>query len=1056
MLSLSKLSVAQASSYFKKDSYYQENSGEWQGRGADDLGLIGGIVHSDYHSVVNNVNPNTKEPLTRTYSDRTRVPGIDLTFSAPKGLSVLAAFDPELLEAHNQAVTDTLSYIEDNLLTTRDNTTPLREQVHTGSMIASKFTHSFSRELDPQLHTHCFISNATQLPNGKWQSLSMENFFSNTLFLGAAYRSNLANNLAIAGYEISYDDRGLFDLKGFDKSISDHFSTRSQQIAEKFSALKEEFPSISDTKLKQMAALDTRQPKPNISFSEIRSSWKDQLQDKFGLNPQQLIDSSHKKSTIISKIRSYFQKDYWVSPVDVIDKSAQLLTTNESTFSKKDILVASMKMAPQFSIGTLSHALDQQMQNSQILFAHDSSDRLTTPEIHKAERNVIDSLRRGQNKSFSFASLDNAISFMDQSSLKLTQGQESMVTSILSTKDQFFAIQGDAGTGKTTALQVVKQFVDDKQSVIKQLGQGNLGGATKAFFSKNRTIRGMAFTGKAANEIFEGSGIESTTIDSFLNSIKRAQSGYSKDTSILEKGQTWIVDESSMLGSKQFSSLVDVAKSLDSKIIFIGDTKQLPSISAGKLFETAMKDKAINFVEMNEVMRQTESWYKTATEQFKSGDINSAFKTLSENNSIQQSTVADLQPKVVDWFLSNDYKNSLVVTPLNKDREALNLTIRSSLQNRGDISTKDHNFNISLPVSTDTHSSYLANSYSEGNTVVQMRSDTNLKQFQQYDVIGMGANNNILVVKDPKTGKNLDINLLDHGSTLNQQTTKQQSFSEGEKIVFLKNDKFLNVQNGTTGFITDIKKDQISVSFPDSKRNDITFSAKSYNSFTHGWAVTDYKSQGYTANKVAVMYPSNYAKGMSFQSVYVALTRGRSDIKVFTDNVDKLISASKSAVMKTSTVTKDYLSSLKSDNLRVDTKSKSDTQSKSESITPSRTYSVISSARNFIKQSHRKYLGPRNSSTKPTPKNQIQSQQNNYSFLEKASRSSSISDTLSDLAKKTSIHLSDVIQRLQRRNVQLRQEKRERLSQIALDKLPRFAINKEQTTQKTLAKGRGK
>jgi conjugative relaxase-like TrwC/TraI family protein len=127
-------------------------------------------------------------------------PGYDLTFSAPKSVSVMAMLggDKRLIEAHNQAVTEAIRQVE-TLAATRVMVDGKSETVLTGNLIVAKFNHDTNRNQEPQIHTHAVVINATQ--NGdKWQSLGtdtvgktgfIENVYANQIAFGKIYREVL-------------------------------------------------------------------------------------------------------------------------------------------------------------------------------------------------------------------------------------------------------------------------------------------------------------------------------------------------------------------------------------------------------------------------------------------------------------------------------------------------------------------------------------------------------------------------------------------------------------------------------------------------------------------------------------------------------------------------------------------------------------------------------------------------------------------------------------------------------------------------------------------------
>ncbi|WP_213703304.1 MobF family relaxase, partial [Klebsiella aerogenes] len=164
-------------------------------------------------------------------------PGYDLTFSAPKSVSVMAMLggDKRLIEAHNQAVTEAIRQVE-TLAATRVMVDGKSETVLTGNLIVAKFNHDTNRNQEPQIHTHAVVINATQ--NGdKWQSLGtdtvgktgfIENVYANQIAFGKIYREVLKPLVEGLGYETEVVGKhGMWEMK--DVPV-EPFSTRTQEI----------------------------------------------------------------------------------------------------------------------------------------------------------------------------------------------------------------------------------------------------------------------------------------------------------------------------------------------------------------------------------------------------------------------------------------------------------------------------------------------------------------------------------------------------------------------------------------------------------------------------------------------------------------------------------------------------------------------------------------------------------------------------------------------------------------------------------------------------------
>jgi conjugative relaxase-like TrwC/TraI family protein len=195
MLTLGKMEPDQAVNYFTEDNYYQQKdsikSSEWFGPGADEFGLIGPVADMKvFRNLCEGFDPTGTIQLRQTPKSGKPVAGIDATFSAPKSLSLAALVkgDDRLVVAHKAAVKVALAVMSDRYLKTMVK----HEHVKATSPIIALFDHDTSRELDPQLHTHCFWMNLCKTIDGKWQSMNERDFYQYKMLLGQIYRNELA------------------------------------------------------------------------------------------------------------------------------------------------------------------------------------------------------------------------------------------------------------------------------------------------------------------------------------------------------------------------------------------------------------------------------------------------------------------------------------------------------------------------------------------------------------------------------------------------------------------------------------------------------------------------------------------------------------------------------------------------------------------------------------------------------------------------------------------------------------------------------------------------
>ena len=267
--------------YTDKDNYYVIGSmGErWAGKGAEALGLSGGVDQKVFTKVLEGRLPDGSD-LSRTQDGANKHrPGYDFTFSAPKSVSVMAMLggDKRLIEAHNRAVETAIKQIE-AMASTRVMTEGRSETQLTGNLVMALFNHDTSRDQEPQLHTHAVVANATQ-HGDEWRTLSsdkvgktgfIENIYANQIAFGRLYRAALKDDVAAMGYETeTVGKHGMWELKGVP---TEPYSSRSRTISEAVG-------DDASLKSRDVAALDTRQSKQKVDPEQRMAEWMHTLKE---------------------------------------------------------------------------------------------------------------------------------------------------------------------------------------------------------------------------------------------------------------------------------------------------------------------------------------------------------------------------------------------------------------------------------------------------------------------------------------------------------------------------------------------------------------------------------------------------------------------------------------------------------------------------------------------------------------------------------------------------------------------------------------------------------
>ena len=214
-VSIAGVTAAQALTYYERRDegyYHTEGNGEIIGKGAEALNISGQIETTVFGRLLLGQN-SLGEQIVKLAPNGEHRAGLDITFSAPKSLSLLGISDERFIRAHERAVKEAIRYAEKHFSQARETHNGVTEKTDTGKLVVVLFHHSLSRALDPQIHTHAIVMNMTQGEDGKWRALSNEQFFERKMELGQVYRNALARIITQEmGLSIESDSKGLFEI----------------------------------------------------------------------------------------------------------------------------------------------------------------------------------------------------------------------------------------------------------------------------------------------------------------------------------------------------------------------------------------------------------------------------------------------------------------------------------------------------------------------------------------------------------------------------------------------------------------------------------------------------------------------------------------------------------------------------------------------------------------------------------------------------------------------------------------------------------------------------
>lgn len=264
-----------------------EPPGRWSGTAAGRLGLTGDVDRAGLGRLLAGVNPDGGRALSESH-DRVKVAAFDLTFCAPKSVSLLAALgDAELsagvVAGHRHAVDAAVGYLERRGAAVRRAGPGGRVPVPVEGIAAAGFLHQVSRALDPHLHSHVVVANLGSA-DGRWTALDGRGLYAHRAAADALYHAHLRHQLSCRfGVAWGLPAGGRADVEGIGPEVRGEFSRRAAAIAARASAL-----GVTSHRGREVAAVVTRPARDvRVGADQLRSHWRNRAR-RLGLGPSRL------------------------------------------------------------------------------------------------------------------------------------------------------------------------------------------------------------------------------------------------------------------------------------------------------------------------------------------------------------------------------------------------------------------------------------------------------------------------------------------------------------------------------------------------------------------------------------------------------------------------------------------------------------------------------------------------------------------------------------------------------------------------------------------------
>lgn len=882
--SVSALSSAgQAASYYEADDYYAEGGlapSEWFGEAAFALGLEGEVDREQFAALLEGRVCGEQLGTTRDGKVEHR-PGWDITLSAPKSVSIMAevAGDKRLIAAHGAAVKVALAHIENHMAATRVREGGEVQRQATGNLAIATFRHATSRAQDPQLHTHAVVINATQDKDGKWRSLEPRAFYQLQKEIGAIYRQELAHGVAELGYHIEPGKDAMFEIAGVPGKVIEALSQRTAAIDARLAERGTSREEASAAE-KQIAALDTREAKTHADIRELRADWR-ATADASGFDAEardRLVADAKEQASQLGSLASPE-----MLARQAVAFAAAKLSEREAVFSASTLA----REAGDFAFGKVRHAEI----SAAIAIAGERGELVsrtfldrrgaefagfTTPHAIATERTMLQLEMSGRGMAEPLASLmaaarsvERAARQSGRSGYTWTEDQKRATTDLLISRDRVVAVQGYAGTAKTTT--VLATYARE---------------AERAGLS----VTALAPTASAATVLGDALGLRGDTVARHL---------LTPEGRMNSKDAVWIVDEASMLSAHDIAMLMTSADKAGARLVLVGDVKQLGSVGAGAAF-AQLQAAGMMTTRLAEVVRQTNADTREAVMASIEGHAAKALAALDRGGGkvLEAATPHDRFEAMARHYLSlspAERAKTLVIEPSRDGRDTLTGMIRDQLASRGQLSAERLQFAALEAKGMTRAEARQAASYAIGD-VVRFNRDYAAKAVRRGEalsIVGIDPERGRIALES-RDGRSIDWHPKQWGAGKAEVfEAKPMELRTGDRVQFTRNDRDAGRINGLGGTVTAIDPDasQATVKLANRREQRLDLSDPRDTHLRHAYVQTAHAAQGQTAERVLIHADSRSTNLVDQKMLYVALSRAKGEAVIVTDDRDRLVRA---------------------------------------------------------------------------------------------------------------------------------------------------------------------
>ncbi len=839
--------------------YYDEGqrvAGEWFGLGADRLGLAGKVRADDFLRLCDNQHPATGEKLTQRLKERrveedgtvaNRRIFYDFTFSPPKSVSIAAFLgkDERVFALHERAVRLALKEFE-VFAATRIRVDGAQNDRFTGNFVTALFTHDTSRALDPHLHTHCIVFNATfDSVENRWKALQNYELLRARKFAKNVYYHELARELHNCGYRVRNHPRGDFQIEGIPAELCERFSKRHAQIDESLNKLLAEKPELNEANIQKLRAIlaetNRARKQKDVSRDELRVLWASQLTKDEQASLNQSIENSGKIVTAKNPI----------SLAEAVQWAEDHLFDRNSVVLECQIWQHALERArgQGFSIDELKEFTRLR----DYIRRNERPGEVTLRKVLLREWEFVQAAREG------IGACHSLVWKPGPANPRLDAEQQNALRALLGSIHTITLFRGGAGTGKSFVLrELVEQVRQSGKSVVVLAPQRQqVVDMERAGFPSPKTVAG------------------------FLQHPE------------LPEGAVIVADEAGQIGGRQMLELVRLVQERSARLVLSGDTRQHGAVEASDALLAIELHSGVRPIELHKIRRQDPergrnrserayiNRYRKAVEDAATGRLSESFERLDKMGAIVECGLNEQSDKLASEYLQLASQNAsaVVVSQTWDEVRRVNASVRDALKSKGLLGVNDTAVEVLERVDL-THAQKRDERFYPPDSIIVFN-----QKVREVEPGSKGKLANIFqwgaLVEVNETMVAVSNRLLDR---INVCLPREIPVAENDRLHLKANRKLSGGSRVTNGELVTVKcvRADGGVELTDGRVLD-----KGFREFLPGYAVTSYGSQGKTVDFV-LFSDSTIKAATNAQQWYVTISRGRRGIRIFTPDKEQL------------------------------------------------------------------------------------------------------------------------------------------------------------------------